>query len=491
MRRKQFMTLCMVLAVVGAVGFPTLTVDAAGLTQAVNAGVVNYGKLSKVERNVIKGFFDYQYYKDNNPEVVEAIGDDYNKLFEHFCKCGIFEGRTCNPNFDPSAYASAYSQLKDKFGTDIVKYYLHYAAFGQSEGRNLTTVEACANAGITVEGLVGSDVRISPAVYKLAMKMGTTDYKTVQTALERAASSSSSSSSSGSSSSSTTIQTNDGTYVIVEDGGDADAYAKAAGLKKVGKLALDGDSYVSLSIYIISGIKGYAAVDDSYFDEHEYIDVTRAPLYQTSDYVAREIVDYDDDEHCVAEITLDFSAPSSSNTDLTGKPSYVYEIETTTLESGNWLSADVTYYDYYSNYNINTSETATDYEHTREVIDGYYTNSDGSEKYVFDDYGEVYEWLDDYNRTSDVYYKPVYTSYHGVDVYGDASTVYNVGIELTENEDGSLGCITVGISNDENEFGYVSVNDITSDKYENSSEDEDSDSDQQNDSSDESENEDE
>ena len=59
-------------------------------------------------------------------------------------------------------------------------------AFGTKEDRNITTVEACANAGITVQSLTSNEVTIIPQAYKIAITLGTTDYKTIQDALNKA-----------------------------------------------------------------------------------------------------------------------------------------------------------------------------------------------------------------------------------------------------------------------------------------------------------------
>ena len=201
MRKKQVLAMMMAFAMVAAVGVPTIKVEAAGLTQASSTDEVVYGTLSAADVAAIKSLFDFEYYKAQNPELAEILGYDYDKLFEHFCKCGIFEGRTCNASFDPAAYASAYDDLKAAFGTDIVKYYEHFIAFRGQEDRPITTVAACADAGITVEGLTNEAVKISPAIFKVAQLMGTNDYKTIEAAISRASSSSNSSSSSSSSSS--------------------------------------------------------------------------------------------------------------------------------------------------------------------------------------------------------------------------------------------------------------------------------------------------
>ena len=175
----------MALAMVGMVAAPAFTSEAAGLTQAATPEQVTYGKVSDADIALLRQLFDADYYLAQNPDLAEYFAGDPEALFAHFCTLGIFEGRTCNANFDPAAYASAYDDLA--FGNDILKYYEHYLTVGAAEGRNITTVEACAANGITVASLATPEVKITPMAFKIATIMGTTDFAAVQTSIDRAA----------------------------------------------------------------------------------------------------------------------------------------------------------------------------------------------------------------------------------------------------------------------------------------------------------------
>ena len=61
------------------------------------------------------------------------------------------------------AYISAYPDLQNAFGDDLVAYYVHYANYGINENRKLTTIDAVTKAGITVSGMNGQ-VIAKPAV---------------------------------------------------------------------------------------------------------------------------------------------------------------------------------------------------------------------------------------------------------------------------------------------------------------------------------------
>ncbi len=190
MRVKKFLALMMVGAMAGAFVVPTANVKAEGLTQAESPDMVEYGVVTADEIELLKTIFDVDYYIQLNPDLYTLYGTDFDKLFDHFCKMGVFEGRPCNPNFNPAAYSSAYPDLKEAYGLNVVEYYKHYASVGKAENRTLTTLEACANAGISVTTLSKNyATTITPAMYKVAKALGTNDFKTVSTAIEAAANS--------------------------------------------------------------------------------------------------------------------------------------------------------------------------------------------------------------------------------------------------------------------------------------------------------------
>ena len=154
MRKKKALAVMALAAVLAGTSVATVPVFAANpvekATQIARPSDVNYGKLSKADRELLKGMFDAAYYAEENPDVVKALGNDADKLFDHFCRCGIFEGRMANANFNPAAYASAYKDLQKAFGSDVMSFYRHFATYGQNEKRSLTTVAACKKAGIAV-----------------------------------------------------------------------------------------------------------------------------------------------------------------------------------------------------------------------------------------------------------------------------------------------------------------------------------------------------
>ena len=193
--RKYLATLALCMLVSGTTVFNSAAVGkAAELSQAQNAAQVKYGQVSKADQEILKNLFDYEYYKKMNPDVVKALGDDYNALFNHFVNLGLYEGRSCSQNFNVSAYASGNADLKQAFGNDILAYYRHFALLGAKEARPITTMKAAADAGITVTSLADSSIVITPQVYKVAEAKGITDLATAQAAAKSGSTGGSSSS---------------------------------------------------------------------------------------------------------------------------------------------------------------------------------------------------------------------------------------------------------------------------------------------------------
>lgn len=87
--------------------------------------------------------FNPIYYANHYADLRLNFGYDDKKLFEHFCKFGMFEGkekegRRASYNFNPVAYRNNYPELVKEYGTkveDNPKYYEHFCRFGYKEGR--------------------------------------------------------------------------------------------------------------------------------------------------------------------------------------------------------------------------------------------------------------------------------------------------------------------------------------------------------------------
>lgn len=96
--------------------------------------------------------FDPQYYADNNPDVVAALGNDPNVLFNHFLVAGMSEGRQGCEDFDVKSYMKRYPDLKALYGDNLKMYYVHYALAGVNEGRDGTPFRFNVPEYISISG---------------------------------------------------------------------------------------------------------------------------------------------------------------------------------------------------------------------------------------------------------------------------------------------------------------------------------------------------
>lgn len=75
-------------------------------------------------------------YLDNNPDLKDAFGYDYEKALNHWWQNGIGEGRRASAEFDVSFYLHHHSDLVAAFGVDNFREALdHWIEFGKAEGR--------------------------------------------------------------------------------------------------------------------------------------------------------------------------------------------------------------------------------------------------------------------------------------------------------------------------------------------------------------------
>lgn len=90
--------------------------------------------------------FDANYYYNANPDVQTAIGNDADKLLEHFVTSGMKEGRTGKAEFNVREYMKNNLDLVPVLGVkDLRAYYYHYIQSGKAEGRSATAKNAAAD----------------------------------------------------------------------------------------------------------------------------------------------------------------------------------------------------------------------------------------------------------------------------------------------------------------------------------------------------------
>ncbi|MBO6129926.1 MAG: hypothetical protein J6P79_13705 [Pseudobutyrivibrio sp.] len=393
MRIKKVLGLMMAIAMVGMVTVPSITSEAAGLTQATTTDQVIYGKVSDADKALLMQLFDAEYYLAQNPDLAELYGDDIEALFNHFCTLGIFEGRTCNANFDPSAYASAYEDLS-LFGNDILKYYEHYLTVGVAENRNITTLAACAENGITVTSIVAPEIVITPATYKVATLMGTTDIAAVEYAIERAVVQA------AESAQPVAITYGDTSVVIAPDSGSSSSgnsssgnsavLAEAKGMTYAGKIeAGSGEFGVFFSLYVIKGTSGGYGVHTGEIDAYSATAVTSTAGYtapndiQSSDIVAN------------AQIYL---TPTPNGIEVSPSAGPSTNVTETSKETSGTEEADPEYPSIVLIYDSNGTAT-TEYNVTTSISE----NTDGSIDFSIGAYNEAdgFAVVADYEITDD------------------------------------------------------------------------------------------
>ena len=244
MKKRNLFVFAVMMGITAAtIGATTIDSEAKTITVAQDASQVTYGTLTAEQKEIIASKFDADFYAYTNYDVVEALGTDYDALFNHFCDCGIWEGRKGWPDFDPSAYASAYPQLREAYGTNILAYYLDYYNTGIAEGRYLTTVEKCEENGIQVQSLFGEWQFLDVNIYQAASYL---------------------SSSNSSSGGAAVVNTGDGNTAVVVNAEDAETISlleECQGLNYAGTLKVGNDFFVILVAKTEPGYDVYKEID--------------------------------------------------------------------------------------------------------------------------------------------------------------------------------------------------------------------------------------
>ncbi len=474
MKKKSVLALLFAIGMTAGVATTSVTAEAAEFTQAESADQVVYGTLSAEDIELLRGMFDYEYYKAQNPDLVQVIGDYEPGLFAHFYLCGIFEGRTCNANFDPAAYASAYSDVKDACGSDIMAYYKHYLTVGAAEGRNLTTIELCANEGITVTSLVNEDVKVSPKAFYLGQVLGTHDYKAVEAAINSVSYSAPGGSA--------VVTTSTGTYVITNGNvGDPAVFGEAKAITDASPIATltvgdqpggTRDCMFTLFVYKCDGEYAAYATEPTNCGSNNYGFDTgiseKTPVFTTKDFVGSA---NDADYERVGEyqvwsnyLELYYTGFNGDYTEFIGQPALVGTGEDVDESCAQFRIQEsvtseveaVTDSGYRYTYTSQTLEDAdsivsTDkYEYGYD-IEGVYADAQGNIR-PFESDEERAELLEEYHYTGEYPVSDTRYADEGV----ENGTEYAVGGQFVENEDGTVD-LQIAISNDESEFGMVAT----------------------------------
>ena len=121
---------------------------------------------------VVRPFFDTQYYRVNNPDLTA----DDDELITHFMTVGWQEGRNPSPTFSVDFYLESYSDIAE----NKINPFLHYVLHGKSEGRRAIasekqTIKFNPTATITPPHL-SSVLRYPVEPHQPAMQAGAVDF---------------------------------------------------------------------------------------------------------------------------------------------------------------------------------------------------------------------------------------------------------------------------------------------------------------------------
>ncbi|WP_243109974.1 YHYH domain-containing protein [Clostridium sp. E02] len=94
----------------------------------------------KIEAPALKAedfklIFDSTFYYTNNEDLQSTVGNDEQRLLDHFVNFGMAEGRKGCSDFDVMIYKSSNTDLETAYGDDLKKYYEHYRNSGYNENR--------------------------------------------------------------------------------------------------------------------------------------------------------------------------------------------------------------------------------------------------------------------------------------------------------------------------------------------------------------------
>ncbi len=129
--RKITKFLSLAVATCIAVSAFTITSEAGFTERQTQQMQAQRRALTAEEIQAISTIFDAKFYGLRYKDVTDALGTDEQVLFNHFITCGIWEERIPSNVFDVDAYATRNPDLHKAFGSDIIKYYVHYASYPQ------------------------------------------------------------------------------------------------------------------------------------------------------------------------------------------------------------------------------------------------------------------------------------------------------------------------------------------------------------------------
>lgn len=84
--------------------------------------------------------FNYDYYVNLHPEVVQQVGSDPLEVLYYFINYGVAQGHQASPTFSIMDYAVYNTDLHESFGVDLNAYFNHYITRGYKEPERILVV---------------------------------------------------------------------------------------------------------------------------------------------------------------------------------------------------------------------------------------------------------------------------------------------------------------------------------------------------------------
>ncbi|MCR4568390.1 MAG: hypothetical protein K5769_10080 [Pseudobutyrivibrio sp.] len=453
-KRNLLVGALMLGAATVAVGATTVNADAQTVQEAQQTPqaakeAIQYGQLTKEQKDMIASMFDAKFYASQNSDVAAACNGDEAALLNHFCDKGIWEGRVGCPEFDPFAYACLDDGARAAFKNNLIAYYQDYYNHLQAgaDKKYNTTFNKCYKSRAIIE-------------YTLKSTFG--DNQLIDNVLKRLALPVAGSGGGGGAVQAGPIINAEQPVVLVpvEDTPTVSTLQKCKDLKYAGEVTYNGNSFYFF--YVVNTDKGY----DLFAEAENAANVNGAITF--SDYYG---VDYSYGNNIIL-IDSTYAKDASGNIDVSKSGEFqglAKEISVGVVvcdEQSTSAATKADYESYYGNYSesgrlLGVNDrfvTTVSYENKSDPILANGINSYG--------YGLVIK-----NETIET------TGEHGgwsvameeqdslgvdyaVDTQATDATKYSVTGGIKQNEDGTVG-VTIGVYNDD---GFAFLDDYTLEK---------------------------
>ena len=100
--------------------------------------------------------YNYSYYIKRYPSVAKKVGKSKKKVLKNFVQKGMKKGRRGCASFQVSSYIYGNPDLREKYGNNLEKYYLHYQNTGYAQAKRKATakgIKSMQKAAVKYDGV--------------------------------------------------------------------------------------------------------------------------------------------------------------------------------------------------------------------------------------------------------------------------------------------------------------------------------------------------